>query len=266
VSAGYALAVDGQRGDADRHVYGIDLSSGRLVWSRPVATDASGVLTACRDSVFVQDTADALRCLSLDGNVRWKLPIGPVCQGVDASTAILVAAVESPACVVAVDRATGTVLWREALEATPTTAPAVQKHRICLGTAAGVEARRLVDGRRLWQLAGETVTAIGHAPDRCISVNANGELVVADAETGRVLRRSAVAVPSSVPLVAANGIVVVANGHLQRLGANGEPADAPAFGPVDLGTPTSPLVLQESCVYLGVHGRGVVCMGGEPGL
>jgi outer membrane protein assembly factor BamB len=261
---GYALAVDGQRGDADRQVYGIELSSGRLVWSHPVAADASGVLTASRDRVFVQDTAEALRCLSLDGHERWLLRLGPVCQGVDASTAILVAAVETPPCMFAVDRASGVVLWREALQATPTTAPAVRKDRICLGTAAGVETRQLVDGRRVWQLADERVTAIYHAPDRVIFVNGKGELVLADADTGRVLRRTA-AVAGFSPLVAVNGIVAVGPGHLQRLGTSGEPVGRQAFGPVDLGTPTSPLVLHDRCVYVGVRGRGLVCLGGKPG-
>jgi outer membrane protein assembly factor BamB len=265
VSAGRALAVDGRPGDAQRHVFGIDMSSGRLVWKWPVDADASGVLTASQDSLFVQDASEALRCLSLDGQERWRRPFGPICQAVDASTAILVAAVESPPGLVAIDRASGAVLWRKALDSTPTTAPAVQKDRLCLGTDAGVEARRLVDGRRVWQLAGEIVTAVYHAPDRCVFVNANGELIIADAATGRVMRRSAAAAPGSVPLVAANGIVVVANGHLQRLGVNGEPAGAPAFGPKDLGTPVSPLVAQDGCVYLGVRGRGMICIGGKPG-
>jgi hypothetical protein len=34
------------------------------------------------------------------------------------------------------------------------------------------------------------------------------------------------------------------------------------FGPMDLGMATSPLAFHDQCVYLGVRGRGLVCLGG----
>jgi hypothetical protein len=126
-----------------------------------------------------------------------------------------------------------------------------------------VEARRLVDGRPLWRLAGEATTAIHHSPDRCVFVNASGELIVANADTGRVPSRAAVAAPGSVPLVAPNGIVIIGEGRLERLGSGGEAKGALVFGPADLGALTSPLILYDSCVYAGVRGRGLICVGAK---
>ena len=190
IAGGAALFVDGVLGDQGRRLHAVDLDSGRLRWRHPVAADASGALTADADGVLVQARRTKLGCLDGDGSVRWTNELGRVEHAVAATSALVVIAVSAPPSLVTLDRPTGQVLWRVALEREPRASPVLANRAILLGTDRGVELRSLVDGQLAWRSPSECGGVAGPVAvddERFYFVNDTGQFVVAGIANARVL-------------------------------------------------------------------------------
>ena len=259
-----AFIVDGPVGSLNRNLHCIDMSSGRVLWRRAVEPPASGVLTADHAGIFVQDDLDALSHISVKNENLWTIRLGVVTRCVHTGPNILVAAVDAPPSLVAIDHPSGRLLWRVPLDAAPTTAPVVHNDRILLGTDSGLESRSLVDGHRLWHTANDGISSLYVDPDKYVCVNTNGHLVVGRPDDGSVFARTAGAVAHLNPLVGQNDIVFVGTAGLSRVPLRREAGAAVEhLGLLNGARITTPLVLHDRRLYVGVAGRGLVCVGGD---
>ncbi|MBC8877305.1 MAG: PQQ-binding-like beta-propeller repeat protein [Planctomycetes bacterium] len=260
-----AFLVDGQVGSPNRNLHCIDMSLGRVLWRRVVEPLASGVLTVDHAGIFVQDGLDALSQFTVEDENLWTIRLGVVTRCVHTGPNILVAAVDAPPSLAAIDRPSGRLLWRVALDTAPTTAPSVRNNRIFLGADSGLESRSLVDGHRLWHMADDRISSLYVDSDKYVYVNANGHLVTGSPDDGSVFTRTVGAVAGLNPLVGQNEIVFVGTTGLSRVPLRREAVAAiEQLGLLDANRINTPLVLHGGRIYVGVAGRGLVCVGGDP--
>ena len=203
------MTEEGGKGDELARLHCLDRQSGTLQWSKPIF--ASGVLAVTPRQILIQDKKNHLTSLDKQGKVQWTAPVGSlVAKRQDqkpaylypmaASNIIVVATPESagevglerkPA-LLALDRGSGTLLWRVPLSGKPHTSPYVVKKTIYFGTPTGLEARSLLDGKLLpgWECqAGPPSAEFAVGEKTIVYVNQAGELVVIDRENGSVKGR-----------------------------------------------------------------------------
>jgi len=265
IAGEHAFVVDGKVGSPNRNLYCIEMPSGRVLWRRAVEPSASGVLTASHVGIFVQDGLETLSHFSAEDEHLWTIRLGIVTRCVHIGANILVALVDTPPSLAAIDRPSGQLLWRVSLDAAPTTAPVILNNRILLGTESGLDSRSLVDGHRLWRMADAGVASLYVDPDKYVCVNANGHLVVGSPDHGSVSFRHPGAVASQNPLVGRSDILFVGSAGLSRVRLHSEAGNAvEQLGLLDANEITTPLVLHDGRIYVGVAGRGLVCLGEEP--
>jgi outer membrane protein assembly factor BamB len=255
------LAVDGLPPHAGRHLFGLDAATGKERWRVPVGAEASGCFLLADDGVFVADQPGALAALDLEGGVLWREPIG-ACEAPPAyEDAILVAVTARPPALRAISRRSGATLWEEALDAAPTTGPVVRQKLIYLGTACGVEARRLIDGRLIWH-------ADSGAPERTILLgrdwiaytSTDGRVVFLDLASGQARAAVAGAMPNVPPLVIRDAVLYAASGALMMTTPQGGTPER--WMDVSwLGAVSSPVIAADGRVYFGAQGRGLICAG-----
>lgn len=265
IAGEHAFMVDGQVGSPNRNLYCVELSSGQVLWKRPVEPSASGALTADHVGIFVHDGRDSISYLNAEAENLWTIHLGVVTRCIHAGVSILVAAVDTPPSLVALDRPSGRPLWQVSLDAAPTTAPAVLDDRILLGTESGLESRSLVDGLRLWHTADDDIRGLYVDPDKYVYVNANEHIVVGNPDDGLVLNQTAGAVANLNPLVGQNDILFVEHTGLSRVRFQREArGSVEPLGLLDANDINTPLILHDGRIYVGVSGRGLVCLGGDP--
>jgi hypothetical protein len=260
IAGGRALAVSGKAGDPTRRLHALDLATGNELWNLTLqARDAA--LTAAGDRVFVQDSPGRLSCLGLDGSVLWTSDAGLLRHGPDASTSLLVLAVEAPPSLVAIDAPSGQTLWTCPLPRPAMTPPAVRGRKIYFADGAGIQVRSLIDGSDLGQIQGDVSGPLYVAPDRYAFIGLGGELVLGDPASGAVMSRLPGAAPGTNPLVGFNAVLFRAPSAIMAAGLQGgEVLPWSQLGP---GTITVMPVLVAGRVYLGMAGRGLVCLAGD---
>jgi outer membrane protein assembly factor BamB len=221
----------------------------------------NAALTASEDGVFVQEAPGRLSCLDLDGRRQWTSQVGSLRQELDASTQILVAVTENPPALMAIDAASGQSLWTCPLSCPATTPPAVRGQSICFADATGVQFRSLVDGRDLGRVAEDVSGPLYVGPGRYAFISRSGELVLGDPSDGRVVARVSGAVSSTNPLVAFNAVLFCTPTGIHAVDLQGREVRPYAdLGPTTI---TAPPVLHAGRIYLGLAGRGLVCLAGD---
>ena len=256
------LFVEGARGQPDRRLFCLDAASGES-WVCLVSSEASGEFLAAPDGVYIQAQPGELTRLDLDGSVPWTQKVGPLVGTAAVQGPLLVAAIETPPALAALDRATGAELWRAALSAAPRTGPALMSDRAYVGTEKGVEARSLLDGALVpgWEPRGGPVTGGNFAlSSRFLAfVNVQGELVRVATESGELLDKHPGALAGLPPVLSRGVILYVGNQGLMRF-APGATNAAPVqwLDTSWLGAPTSPPVLTDSGLYLGMGKWGLI--------
>jgi outer membrane protein assembly factor BamB len=257
------IAPTGPAEAGQRQMSVFDLETGKRLWSMPDAGSHAAVLTATSNRVFVREAEDALACRTIDGLLIWTQRVGRLSHEVDVSGDLVIGASASPPMLCALDGPTGRRLWTCALEHPASTAPAVRGNRICLSDETGVQARSLVDGRLLWQSPGKVSGPLYVDQDRFAYVSAAGEVVLGDAATGLIAARLAGAVRGTNPLVAGNGVLWRGPGGILSADLQGQNVHPfAAWGPEAI---TAAPILHASRIYVGIAGRGLVCLGKDGG-
>jgi outer membrane protein assembly factor BamB len=254
------FAVSATSSDCWQYFQALDLATGEPCWSLTLGA-RDPALTAARDCVFVQTAPGRLSCLDLDGYALWKLDLGTLRHGPDASTAVLVAAVETPPALVAIDAPSGQVLWRRELRRPAKTPPAVRGRRVYFADESGIQVRSLIDGAEIGQMEADVSGPLYVAPDRFAFVSRSGELVLGDPAGGRETCRLAGAVPATNPLVGFNGVLFCTPSAIRAADLQGR--EVRSFVDVGPARITAAPVLHAGRVYIGIAGRGLVCVAGD---
>lgn len=265
IAGEHAFVVDGQVGTSNRNLHRIEMSSGQVLWRRPIEPSASGVLTADRTGIYVQDGPGVLHHLNANNETLWKIQLGVISRCVHVVSNLLVAAVDTPPSLVALDCPSGRLLWQVPLDSAPITAPVVRNAHILIGTEASLESRSLVDGHQLWKMAGVGIRSLYVDPDKYAYVDASGHLVIGRPDDGSVLSRSDGAFAGLNPLVGQGDIVFAGTDGLSRVQSHNQTVMAvQQLGLLNAEKINTPLVLHGGRIYVGVAGRGLVCLGAEP--
>jgi outer membrane protein assembly factor BamB len=257
--------VSGKRGDAACRLHGVSIGDPSEHWSKPLRRGAAGVLLADEHSIIVQCERSSLCALDHRGDELWQKSIGRVEQLVSANAAVIAAAIDEPPALVLLDRPTGQQLWRETLDGRPTTAPVIFGDKIIIGTAGGLELHRIDDGRLITRNERSMQGVRGPFfvdPSACVFLTAENILIAAqtsDLSTTALTDLSEMS-PQNFLLTKIGG-VVENEGHLRRLHRVSEKfVSLHWLDTTELGKITSPMVLHNSRVYLGIDGRGLVCI------
>jgi outer membrane protein assembly factor BamB len=276
-----AFFVDGEAGDPNRHLHAVDTRKGRLLWRRPVATEASGVFSSGTTDILIQDEPGRLTAAAgRTGRVAWSVAVaGALAHAPVAHRHWVAVATVSPPTVSLLDRPTGRTLWTAALTNVPAGPPIFSKRVLHLPTSGGIEARGLSDGRPLpagsWQAPAAPVSGdVAATRGEFIYVTGDGSLLIVDRGTGRPRCEPVPgALAGSSPLPGGNAILymradcAVMKVRLDESESGGE-TGLPRLKPKEwvadtasLGKPTTPMVLAGGNVYMGMTGWGLVCLG-----
>jgi outer membrane protein assembly factor BamB len=249
--------VDGRRGDPGRRLHCVSATDGAEQWKLPVAADASGEFVLLDHGGLLADGRQQLTCFGETGEVAWRAECGAVSGVPAAGDCLLAVATEHPPALLVLDRPTGEVLWRLALDSAPTAPPLLRKNAIYLGTQSGVAALRLADGERIWQSqGGPPSTPLVLAKNRLAYINAAGSLLLVTLEDGRVEQALSGARPGLAPLAAAGTFLYAGNKGLMAFSGNGQPRlwmNTDWLGPLAV-----PPVMANSRVYFATAKKGLV--------
>jgi outer membrane protein assembly factor BamB len=281
IAGGKVIAVTGPIDGGARQMSAFDLQAGTLLWMVSINGVHAALPSATTDRVFVQESEDTLSGRTLDGRLIWTQNVGRMAHEVDVSGDLLVAAISSPPTLLALDAPTGRRLWSCPLDQPAATAPAVRGNRIYFADPTGVQARSLLDGRRLWHCSGGASGLLYVDRDRFAFLDAAGKLMLGDAATGSQLalisvhqrlvqgQESSDKSPASRvqawdhPLVAGNAVLWP--GPQAILAADLQGRNVREFFPLETDAITAAPLLHAGRIYLGIAGRGLVCLGDRGG-
>jgi len=265
--------IDGTPGQGGRSLHAVDRGTGKRRWKTAVAADASGTLCCTPNELFAETEPGRLSRFDLVGTEQWASAVGPTERAPAVIDQLVVAAVVEPPGLVLMDRPTGRVLWRAALDGRPSTAPLVIEDRVLVGTETRLEGRSLVDGRPLpdWQAGPGTGGGTGvasdlvHDGDSVLFVSADGKLVGVAHQDGTGRFEVEGARPGVAPLVSRGTVLYVGTESLTAFTPGQQDARPAAWADVSwLGRPAGPMVLSRSNVYMGMAGWGLVRLGASP--
>lgn len=263
------VGVVGRPNAPDRHVFFLKRETGQLLVMLLLDAGASGILSATRQQVLLQDGVDRLASYDAQGTHQWSATVGQLACAPAFNDALIMAVASKPAQAVALDRATGVELWRMALSHAPNATPILEHNKFLLPTVQGLESRSLIDGQLLTSWKAELGIPSGElavSGALVVFVNQKGEVIAFDRNISKVTARVPGAVPGQTPVVSRGKVIVAAAGRLMTI-TLGQENPTPELW-VDLarwapsaGLPTGPLILSGSQLFTVLPGRGVACLG-----
>jgi outer membrane protein assembly factor BamB len=175
---------------------------------------------------------------------------------------VIVAAIEKPPALLALDGRTGRTLWRSPLEEAPTTGPVVRERLIYVGTTGALEARKLLNGSVLWRSPIGGVAGPFALGRRWIAaITTTSELVFLAPGDGKVLKKEAGALPAAPPLRARESILYLTTRGLMLATPRSGGKPKRWMNISWLGTLTTPFVAVHDRVYFATDKRGLICAG-----
>jgi outer membrane protein assembly factor BamB len=276
--------VDGQKGDAGRRLHCLAIADGAERYAIPVDPAVAGTFVLLDDGLLVADKPGELAFFDLAGTAWWRTQsfdyVAPVANplGEDLMRlygepvwcdSMVVAALDNPPALIALDRLSGKPLWRQTLETAPTASPVLRQNTVYLGTADGVAAISLTGGAPIWtSKAGRPAGGLVVVQHYLAYVNANSELVVLDVEkNGQPQLHLPRAIAGVTPLATRDTLLYAGLTEAGKPAlfccnvGGGEPRVWLATQ--WLGTLTASPVLANSHVYFATAGRGLVCAKGK---
>jgi outer membrane protein assembly factor BamB len=256
--------VDGRSGDEGRKLHCLAADGMKPLWSREVAREASGesTLTAA-GKMLIYDRPGQITLLDLGGEAAelWSAPVAAPRGAPCESRGLVLVASESDSCLYALSSVNGGVLWKAALMSPPRTGPVTDGELVVVGTAEGIAAVGIVDGRPQWSAACGAVSAPLVTDSGRIACVTAGGLFASYDWAGRELSRLEGALPGVAPLLCGDSILFFMPESIQRMdAASGKTAVwLPRTG--WLGKASAPGVLAEGFLYYGSESKGVVCVG-----
>ena len=261
-SAKHVAFVEGAKGDAGRRLHFVEANTGVQLWTADVSPDASGLLCLTADAVLVGDQSRQLTSFDLAGKVGWRTSLPSQLAGPPAVVgSLIIATASAPDTLLALDECEGKTLWNVTAKETPLTGPVTHRNTILFGTATGIAAHSIIDGRPLWHApVGKVKTALVLTGDFVCVVNTAGELAVVEAMSGEIRARQAGAVPNIPPLPARDALLYATAAGLARYDIANHASELWMAGD-EIGAITSPLIIAGSSVYFATDKRGFIRAG-----
>jgi outer membrane protein assembly factor BamB len=256
--------VDGKAGDAGRLLRAVDPNSGKELWSRSVAADASGEFLITRKDLLIADTHKGVSCLNVEDPAKekelWKADIGPVVGTACLVDSIALLSVEDPSSVVAVDLPTGAKLWTQPLPRPPATYPVLAAGKVWVGDAQGLTAYDMVGGAAPLSVpCGALRGRLAICGDRLACTTQDGELLVVDVAVGKVLQKIGKTEGGIGPVLTDDTVLYLTKGSIQkydlRTGKSALWTKMTSWGNM-----LTPMIVADSHVIFTTDDEGLVCM------
>ncbi|KKL62502.1 hypothetical protein LCGC14_2184550, partial [marine sediment metagenome] len=261
----HVFVVDGRAGQQGRKLHCLNAESGQPLWTRPVAVDAPGHLTATPSAVMVLDEANRLTCISAASaaeagpTVTWQATVSsPVGMPAIAGDLVLLAQ-RSPSGVVALDIVAGRKLWWGPLDAPVTTGVISREDLAVVGTDRGLAAIGLWDGRARWAVPAKGIAGVLVGDRRHLALTtAAGEVLIFD-WSGQKVAQATGAVGGLPPLLIGDRALLCQAEALALMDlGNGRTKLWLKTG--WLGDVTASPILADSHLYFGTNEKGLVCV------
>jgi len=262
------FAVDGQAGDQGRRLHCLN-GDGKMLWQRKVARRASGHVLLRKDCLIVDDRADAITCVDLDGNECWSSNVGRLAAPAICEQGMLIVATADSNHLIALDGQTGKELWRRQLDDVVTGTPVVTAGGMLVPTRRGCTPHSLVDGSTVaTSLAAGVVGNLLIDGPRVWFGTADGTLHVVDAETWRPIARAQLGVNAGGLVRVRDRIVVAGDEKYYAVELNAQRnairTEAWHEDVSWLGQPVASLSSADGRLWVPARGWGMMCLGGTP--
>ena len=208
--------VSGRPGEEGRALQAWSAETGEARWSRPVEPAASGHFRVDRHGIWIEKEAGKMYFLSHAGETNWRASTGTLSVAPLLTAEIVLVGTEAGE-VLALDRVTGTILWRTPLDAAPRATPVVQGGSVLVLTGAGFSVLDLSDGTRQWQFAEEV-----EARDFLLQggivyfTSAAGEVMALSRADGALVARWDGGDPRFSPWATREGLFYLSQGRIMR--------------------------------------------------
>jgi len=264
-SAGTVYCVDGARGDDGRRLRALDAATGEARWSRPVDAGAGGAFRLAGEHLLAADRADGITCRELDGRPRWSARVGRTVGAPVPAGELVFQAVADPAAVVALDRRTGTELWRQPLAAAPRTGAVWAADRVWVGLPGRLAGYSPVAGEPPITLDAAGVRGALVCNGRYLLACTDGGILVVDLDGGRVVATLDDARPSLPPVLTAADEVIYFAGAAVRVADLHRGTDRHwAVLRSVAGEPATGMISAESFCFYGSDTKGLICLEPSP--
>jgi len=275
--------VDGKPGDSDRALRCLDPATGRELWSRPVAAEASGEFTLARmaivdtgpdgkarrqqqERLVIADSASGVMALDVSspGAVQeiFQAATGP-CVGCPlVYDDLVLVAVKEPPSLAALDAHTGAKLWERPLPTTPQTGCVLTAGRVWVGLPEGVRGEGILDSSPpVFIPCGPLACLPVFDRERIACVTAAGEVLLLRPDDGQEIGRIKDVAGSYPPLLAESSLLYLSKDAIKRFDfASGNSEQWAKLAASWPGRMTSPMVQVDSHLLFGTEKRGLVCM------
>jgi outer membrane protein assembly factor BamB len=149
------FVVEGAPGEKNRSLKARNLTDGKVLWTQPVESSATGQLVADGKRLLAATLDRGLVCMELAQapQERWRYTSG-VCVGMPLSSdGRVIVTLDQPPRLSVLDAATGVELWTRPLAAVPLTGPVLSGETICVSLPKGLAGFALIDGTPCWESA-----------------------------------------------------------------------------------------------------------------
>jgi len=288
--------ADDDRDRAGRSLRCVDADTGTVLWQSPLAANASELLVATGERVYVNDTGTALTCLDLQGNTLWTRPNTRI-VGLPLSVGCLLYAIAWHAdqfMLIALDGPTGELLWaqvigtgpfpRSLIEGSwermpdgslvcdmiigdpsgPTTGPVLAGGKLWVGGSEGMTAYDPVRGEKVLHVDTEDglVSRLVCDEDHVLARVGLGPILVIDAATGMKVGETIEDMGFASPWLLAGDTIVYSDGEALRRSdlTAGASAQLAKLYPKYYGPIVGELLVTRSHILVATEKRGLVCL------
>jgi len=262
------FVVDGRIGDVGRQLHCL-AGDGKVLWTRGVEAEAGGHLLLERHSLIVDDRADVIIRIDLDGKAGWRSRVGRLAVPPISTQGMLIVVTADSNQLIAMDGRTGVELWHKKLDVVVTTRPVAAADSIILGTTENCTRRSLINGSAVG--ASITPGVVGNLlvdGPRVWFGTDDGTLHVVDTETFSPIASAKLAVNRGGLIRVRDQIIAAGDKqyHVVNLTAEGDGMDARAWceDVSWLGEPAAPFSSADGRLWVPARGWGMMCLGGTP--
>jgi outer membrane protein assembly factor BamB len=254
--------VEGARGEVGRQLHMVEARSGERVWSTSVGRRAWGFVALSEVGVIGEGADDGLTRWDFEGKVVWKAEGHPPLVGPPALIGgMIVGSTAQPASLFLLDDSSGKRLWSVGVKAVPLTGPMVVGRSIFVGTATGISAYDLLDGKLLWESAvGRVESDLVEMEKGIAVVTAMGRLVLVEPTSGEVVWERVDGLPNLPVMPSRDALVYFTKKGLTRVDLRSKES-AVILETETLGAIQTPMIFLGGSIWFGTEKGGMVGTG-----
>ena len=236
-------------------------------WNSDVESDAPGDFMIQGKALFVADKAGGVSRFEIgdskgpvERKATWTSQTGP-CVGTPSAAGDFVAvAVSSPPHLAVLDSVGGETLWQQPLTSAPRSGAVLLGERVWVALADGIHGFSLLKGNPLQVQCDPRQGRLIWDGSEVACMTESGGVIVANADTGKVLAKASDVNGSVPPILASDSLLYYSKDSLETLDVrSGKSIPWAKVVPTWPGTIVTPMIMVDSHVFFGTDKRGLIC-------